>query len=86
MAEPPYSDEFIDLIVEIIEPIAESLDKAMDVKTVVWEFLSKYLIAKTVCGWIYLTQPSQLLDAALNREEPINPNTRETIVTLQRRF
>lgn len=43
MAKPPYSDEFIDLIVEIIEPIAESLDKAMDVKTVVWEFLSKYL-------------------------------------------
>jgi hypothetical protein len=43
MAEPPYSDEFIELFVEIIEPIAESLDKAMDVKTIVWEFLSKYL-------------------------------------------
>lgn len=41
MAEAPYSNEFIDLIVEIIEPIAESLDKAMEVKTVVWEFLSK---------------------------------------------
>jgi hypothetical protein len=43
MAEPPYSDDFIDLIVEIVEPIAESLNKAMEVKTVVWEFLSKFL-------------------------------------------
>jgi hypothetical protein len=44
MAEAPYSNEFIDLIVEIIEPIAESLDKAMEVKTVVWEFLSTLFI------------------------------------------
>ncbi|KAI9285358.1 TH1 protein [Umbelopsis sp. AD052] len=64
MAEAPYSNEFIDLIVEIIEPIAESLDKAMEVKTVVWEFLN----------------------TALNREDPINPDTREIIISLQRRF
>lgn len=64
MAEPPYTDEFIDLIVEIVEPIAESLNKAMDVKTVVWEFLNY----------------------ALNRKEPINADTREIIMSLQRRF
>ncbi|CAM0139852.1 unnamed protein product [Umbelopsis sp. WA50703] len=64
MAEPPYSDDFIDLIVEIVGPIAESLNKAMEVKTVVWEFLNY----------------------ALNRKEPINQDTRETIISLQRRF
>ncbi|KAG2175451.1 hypothetical protein INT43_001098 [Umbelopsis isabellina] len=73
MAEPPYSDEFIDLIVEIVEPIAESLNKAMEVKTVVWEFLILRLCKLSS-------------DYALNRKEPINADTRETIMSLQRRF
>ncbi|OZJ05119.1 hypothetical protein BZG36_01368 [Bifiguratus adelaidae] len=43
MADEPYSQEFVSVMVDIVDPISDNLDKSMDVKTVIWQFFNTVL-------------------------------------------